>query len=57
MEFWNIVKQYDVQTIFGVDCHTPEQLYDDTMREVEEVFHNLKTKSITFLHQKRSKNG
>jgi histidinol-phosphatase (PHP family) len=57
MEFWNIVKQYDVQTIFGVDCHTPEQLYDDTMREVEEVFHKLKTKSITFLHQKRLKNG
>lgn len=56
LEFWSIVKQYDVQTIFGIDCHTPEQLYDTTMREAEEVFHSLNTNSIDFLHQKRSKN-
>ena len=52
MEFWNIVKQYNVKTMFGIDCHTPEQIGDDIIREAEEVYQNLGTNSIDYLSQK-----
>jgi histidinol-phosphatase (PHP family) len=52
MEFWDVVKQYNVKTIFSVDCHTPEQLYDSTIREAEEVYKNLGVQIIEFLDEK-----
>ncbi len=52
IEFWNLVKQSKVKTIFGVDCHTPEQICDTTIKEAEEVYKNLETNSVEFLHQK-----
>ena len=50
-EFWDIVKKYDVRTILSSDCHTPEQLYDDIIKEAEEVYLKLGTKSVTFLDE------
>lgn len=49
LEFWNIVKQYDIKTILSSDCHTPEFLYDTTMKEVEVVYQNLGLNTIEFL--------
>ena len=49
MEFWNLVKEYNVKTIFGIDCHSPEQIGDTLIREAEEVYKNLNTNSIEFL--------
>lgn len=40
-EFWNIVKQYNIKTIFSSDCHKPEFLYDNTIREAEEVYQKM----------------
>jgi histidinol-phosphatase (PHP family) len=48
-EFWDIVKQYDVKTIFSSDCHTPEILYDTVVREAEEVYRKLGVKIVEYL--------
>jgi histidinol-phosphatase (PHP family) len=42
-EFWDIVEQYEIRTILSSDCHTPEQLYDDTIRKAEEDYNRWKT--------------
>lgn len=52
MEFWNLVKEYNVKTIFGIDCHSPEQIGDTLIREVEEVYRNLNTDRVEFLFEK-----
>jgi histidinol-phosphatase (PHP family) len=31
LEFWEVVKQYNIKTILSSDCHTPEHLYDTTI--------------------------
>lgn len=49
LEFWNIVKQYNIRTIIGVDAHSPEFLYDETIKEAEEVYKKLGLKTITYL--------
>ncbi len=52
IEFWNLVKEYNVKTIFGIDCHSPEQIGDTLIREAEEVYKKLGTNSIEFLVKK-----
>ena len=49
IEFWKLVKDSKAKTIFGVDCHTPKQIYDTTIKEAEEVYKNLNTNSVEFL--------
>lgn len=49
MEFWDIVQKYNVKTILSSDCHTPEQLYDDTIKKAEEVYLNLGLNVVEFL--------
>ena len=46
IEFWDLVKEYGIRTILSSDCHQPFLLYDDTMKEVEEVYNNLKLKDV-----------
>ncbi|AIO19180.1 phosphatase YcdX [Candidatus Izimaplasma bacterium HR1] len=52
IEFWNLVKEHNVKTIFGVDCHSPEQIYDTTIKEAEVVYKNLGTNQVEFLFKK-----
>lgn len=52
MEFWNLVKEYNVKTIFGIDCHSPEQIGDTLIKEVEEVYKKLNTNQVEFLFKK-----
>jgi len=52
IEFWNLVKKTNAKTIFGIDCHSPEQINDDTIKKAEEVYKNLHTNSIEFLFKK-----
>ena len=52
LEFWNLVKEYKVKTIFGIDCHSPEQIGDSIIREAEAVYKDLNTDSIEFLFKK-----
>ena len=49
LEFWDLVKQTNVRTIFGIDCHTPKKINDTLIKEVEEVYKSLNTNSIDFL--------
>jgi histidinol-phosphatase (PHP family) len=52
IEFWNIVKQYNVRTILNSDCHTPENLYNDTIKEAEEVYRKLGLQTIEYIDLK-----
>jgi len=45
-DFWNIVEEYNVPAILSSDCHSPSQLYNDTIKEVEVEFEKLKTKKV-----------
>lgn len=45
-EFWAIVEQYDIRTILSSDCHTPEQLHDDTIDIAEEAYLRWNTTRI-----------
>lgn len=45
-EFWDLVSKYKIKTILSSDCHHPELLYDDTIREAEEDYKNLKTQDV-----------
>lgn len=49
MEFWSLVEKYNIRTILSSDCHTPEQLYDETMKEAEEAYSKLRVNSVDFL--------
>ncbi len=57
LEFWKIVKQHDCKTIFGSDAHSPDFLYNDTVREAEEVYKNLGLDVVEFLNIKNDKKG
>lgn len=46
MEFWDIIKQYEVRTILSSDAHNPSLLYDDTMKEAEEIFDQLPIQKV-----------
>ena len=48
-EFWKIVKMYNVNTIISSDCHTPENLYNDTIKKAEEEYRKLGLKTIEIL--------
>jgi histidinol-phosphatase (PHP family) len=50
-EFWNIAEKYNVRTILSSDCHSPNQLYDDTVREAEEVYQFLNTEKVEFFNK------
>ncbi|QMS85804.1 PHP domain-containing protein [Candidatus Xianfuyuplasma coldseepsis] len=49
--FWNIAEEYNVRSILSSDCHSPKQLYDDTMKEVEEIYSKLSTRKVTYFEQ------
>ncbi len=51
-EFWEIVKQYNIKTILSSDCHKPEFLYDDTIKEAEEVYLKLGLQKIEKINLK-----
>ena len=40
-EFWEIAKSYGIETIIGSDCHNPNFLYDDTVKEAEDEYLKL----------------
>ena len=48
-EFWEIVKKYNIRTIFGSDAHKPVFLYNQTIKEAEEVYQKLGLNNIDFL--------
>lgn len=50
-EFWNLAEKYNIRTILSSDCHSPKQLYDDTIRAAEEVFQFLQTEKVLFFDQ------
>jgi len=52
LEFWKIVKTYNIKTIMGSDSHTPKDIYDDTAKEAEVVYHNLGLNEVTYLFNK-----
>lgn len=52
LEFWDIVKTYDITTMINSDCHSPEILYDSVVKEAEEVYRNLGLKTIDILNIK-----
>lgn len=52
IEFWKLVKASNAKTIFGIDCHSPEQIGDAIIMKAEEVYKNLKTNSVNFLIEK-----
>ena len=54
-EFWEIAKSHDVKTIFNSDCHHPNFLYDDVIREAEVEYQNLGTNHIEYLDIKPTK--
>lgn len=49
LEFWKLVKESNAKTIFGIDCHAPEQIGDTIISKAEEVFKSLRTNSVEFL--------
>lgn len=48
-EFWKIVKNYNIRTILSSDCHTPENLYNDTIKEAEEEYLKLGLKMVEYI--------
>ena len=48
-EFWEVVKTYNIRTVINSDCHTPEFLYDDVIKEAEEDYLKLGLKTIEFI--------
>lgn len=54
-EFWEIVKSYGIKTIINSDCHRPDFIYDDVIREAEVDYQNLGTNHIDYLPIKASK--
>ena len=51
IEFWDIATKYDVRTILSSDAHGPNQLYDHTMEEAEEIFDRLPLQKVTRFDQ------
>lgn len=52
LEFWELVKQSNAKTIFGIDCHAPEQIGDTTIMKAEEVYKSLETNAVEFLFKR-----
>ncbi len=52
-EFWEIVKEYGCKTILGSDAHSPEFLYNHTVKEAEETYLNLGLNIVEFLELKK----
>jgi histidinol-phosphatase (PHP family) len=46
LEFWDIIKNYDVKIIFSSDCHDPSYLYDEVVVEAENDFKKLQNNKI-----------
>ena len=57
MEFWEIAKTYNVKTILNSDCHSPKILYDDVIKEAEEVYLKLGLNDIGILKLKHKQKG
>ncbi len=53
LEFWKIVKEYNCKTIFSSDCHSPEFLYNDTVKEAEEVYLKMGLNNVEYLELKK----
>ena len=51
-EFWNIVKEYNVKTILNSDCHSPKNLYNDTIKEAEEEYEKLGLNRVHYIEIK-----
>lgn len=49
LEFWNIIKKYDVKVIFSSDCHDPLYLYDEIVKEAENDFKQLKLNIVEYI--------
>lgn len=50
-EFWKIAEQYQVRTILSSDCHSPSQLYNDTIQKAEEVFEKINLPKVRRFEQ------
>jgi histidinol-phosphatase (PHP family) len=48
-EFWEIAKSYGVKTIFNSDCHSPENLYNQTIKEAELEYKKLGLNDVGIL--------
>lgn len=48
-EFWEVVKSYNCKTMFNSDCHNPNFLYDNIVKEAEEVYNKLGLNDIDIL--------
>lgn len=53
IEFWDIVKQYNIKTIISSDCHTPDFIYDETIKKAEETYKSFNTQNIDFITLKK----
>ena len=56
MEFWQIAKSYPVNVILSSDAHHPNKLYDDAMKEAEQLIEQFELKRIHTLNMKHLKN-
>lgn len=56
IEFWNIVKTYEVDVVLSSDAHHPNLLYDDAMKKAEAMMEELNLNRIHHLPMKHRKN-
>ena len=56
IEFWEIIKNYNVDVILSSDAHHPNLLFDDAMKKAEALIEQLELKRIHTLSMKHLKN-
>lgn len=56
IEFWEIIKHYDVDVVLSSDAHHPDLLYDEAMKKAEAMMEQLGLKRLHRLSMKHLKN-